>query len=273
MEDRSQDKRVGEAATDAALQVDELSVGYGTAAVIQGMSFAAQRGEVTVVAGPNGAGKTTLLRTVVGALRPLAGSIALHGAAAVQYSRKQRAASVAYVPQLAQSNWPLTVRQAVTLGRATQRGWYRPLTPQDHAVVDTALQQMGVQHLAERQLGELSGGEVRRVAIGRALAQQAPLVLLDEPTAHLDLRYSHEILRLVRSLATEHNVAVVVTLHDLSEALRYGDHAVLLGETEQLAAGAPEQILHPANIRAAYGVDVAVEQAKTSGNRYVDVLD
>lgn len=240
------------------LEAHDLTLGYRNTAVLRDLRLAVRPGRVLALAGPNGAGKTTILRGLARLLRPQRGTVLLDGRDLAQLSERDIARRLGLVPQNETSEWPLTVEQVVMLGRAAHRGWFMPYTATDHRAVDDALAQTGLTPLRARLLSELSGGERQRVLIARALAQQPATILLDEPTAHLDLRYQAAVLGLVRRLAHEHGLAIVVSLHDLNLVALYADQVALIADGGLLAEGSPAEVLTSDYLQRAYGVPVAV---------------
>ncbi|HYF65112.1 MAG TPA: ABC transporter ATP-binding protein [Herpetosiphonaceae bacterium] len=238
------------------LEARELGCAYGRRNVFAGVDLGVRPGEVLALIGPNGAGKTTLLRALAGLLRPRQGRVWLDGAPLEAMRPRRVARRLAFAPQLGPAGSLLSVEQMVALGRAPHRGWLLPFTTGDRAVVERTLERLGLAGLRGRAAGELSGGEQRRVIIARALAQQPAVLLLDEPTAHLDLKYQLEILELVRELARRDGLAVVLTLHDLNQAAFCADRVALLARGRLQAAGAPAEVISPAAIEAAYEVPV-----------------
>lgn len=240
------------------LEATSVSCGYHDRAIVENVSVAVRPGEVFVLLGANGAGKTTLLRALGRLLKPTRGRVILAGTDLWVQSAASVARTLALSPQSEKREWPLTVRQAVLLGRSPHRGWVMPLTPEDRAVADKALQWSDLADLAERPITQLSGGEWRRVVLARTLAQQPRVLMLDEPTAHLDLRFQVEVLRLVRKLAREQQLAVALTLHDLNMASLAADRLALLKAGRLLCTGSVDEILTEANIEDAYGLRVSV---------------
>jgi iron complex transport system ATP-binding protein len=237
--------------------------------VLHDLQLAVCPGSVLALAGPNGAGKTTLLRALARLLRPLHGAVLLDGRDVWSLSERETARSLGLVPQYESSDWPLTVEQVVTLGRASHRGWFMPYGVADHDAVEGALAQTGLGALRERSLNELSGGERQRVLIARALAQQPQTILLDEPTAHLDLRYQGAVLGLVRRLAHEAGLAVVMSLHDLNLVALYADRVALIADGGLVAEGVPEVVLTAAHLEHAYGVAVTIGRHPAYGTPLV----
>jgi iron complex transport system ATP-binding protein len=240
------------------LEARRLTCGYGRRRVLEALSLAAQAGEVLVLLGPNGAGKTTLLRALARLLPPQEGQVLLYDRDVWTLPPRLAAREIALMPQSERRDWPLTVEECVRLGRAPHRGWLLPYASEDRRIVEEALQAAELLELRERPITELSGGEWRRMALARAVAQQARVLLLDEPTAGLDLKYQAEMLRLVRGMAVDKQLVVVLTLHDLNQAALYGDRLALLARHELAALGPAEEVLTAERISRVYGVPVAV---------------
>ena len=223
------------------IRISHLSAGYGEKTVLQDLTFSIEPGSVTTLVGPNGCGKTTLLRALTGQLSQMAGEISLCGRELSSYSRKELARTVALLPQT--RNTPdLTVEALVEHGRYPHLGFSRRLSEKDRQIVARAMEQTDVAHLARLPLGELSGGQQQRAYIAMALAQDAQIIALDEPTAHLDLQHQFELLELVRRLQAT-GKTVVLVLHDLDHALRYSDRLVLLQQGRLVQWGTPRALL------------------------------
>jgi len=240
-----------------ALRAVDLTCAYGEHTVVTRLSLAARAGEVLGLIGPNGAGKTTVLRALARLLRPREGSVYLGEREVWRTAPGAVARNLALAPQ-ANPSWPLTVEQVVLLGRAPHRGWLLPMGRRDADILEGALRRTGLWEMRGRSVGELSGGEQKRVILARALCQEPRVLLLDEPTAYLDLKYQAEILALVRRLAHDDGLTVVVTLHDLNQAALYADRLALLYDAHLVAAGAPHEVLTAEHLSAAYGVPVVV---------------
>ena len=240
------------------LEARDLTCAYDGQHVLEDLRLAVQPGEVLALIGPNGVGKTTLLRAMARLLRPRHGAVLLAGQDLWRMTPRSVARRLALAPQVDGTTWPLTVEQAVALGRAPHRGWLLPLTADDHAAVERALRQTGLLALRERRVTELSGGEQRRVILARVLAQEPEVLLLDEPTAYLDLKYQTEILELIRRLAHRDGLAVVLSLHDLNLAALYADRLALLGHGRLLAVGSPGEVLTAERLTRVYDVPVVV---------------
>jgi iron complex transport system ATP-binding protein len=233
-----------------------LSCAYGDRVVLRDFEVDAEPGTLTALLGPNGAGKSTALRAMARLLHPRSGTATLDGRDIWKLPRRDFVRQVAFVAQDGSADWPMTVEQLVLLGRAPHRGWLLPYTPEDREALGTALRQVEMESLRRRPLDTLSGGERRRAMVARALAQDARVLLLDEPGAHLDLRHYLELFALLRSLSRERQVAVVLSLHDLNLASLFADRAVLLSEGRLVVQGPCSEVLTPEHIRRVFGVQV-----------------
>jgi iron complex transport system ATP-binding protein len=240
------------------LVVERVELARGGRTILRDVSFALDAGVVAIV-GPNGVGKTTLLRAMAGALPARAGTIAVDGIDISRRSPRDRATRIALVEPSEPVLAVVTVGETVAAARFPHHRWWEwEPTAADAAAVDEALARTGLTAFREREIGTLSAGERQRVWIALAIAQHAPIVLLDEPTSHLDLKASVETLRLMRAVAAGGSLVVTV-LHQLEEAASFADRVIVLGCNGVLADGAPEDALTSASIAAAFGVDVTVE--------------
>jgi iron complex transport system ATP-binding protein len=240
------------------LEVRDLTCTYDRHVALRELVLTLHSGEVLALIGPNGAGKTTLLRALARLLRPKIGTVLLTGQDVWRLSPGAVARTLALAPQQEVTHWPVTVEQAVALGRAPHRGWLLPYSAHDHQVVERVLQQTGLQELRHRLMTALSGGEQRRVILARALAQEPQVLLLDEPTAHLDLKYQAEVLTLVQRLACQEGLTVAIALHDLNQAALCAHRIGLLTKGSLVALGSPDAVLTPDRLTQAYGVAVVV---------------
>jgi iron complex transport system ATP-binding protein len=240
-----------------ALAVDDLRVARGGEPVLDGVSLTAATGAVVGLIGPNGAGKTTLLRACNGSLDPDAGTIRIDGDRLSGLSARATARRVATVPQGTDASFAFTVRETVAMGRYAHVSRLGRHGPDDRAAVETAMERAAVADLADRSVARISGGERSRVLLARALAQDAPLLLLDEPTASLDIGHQVRTLSLVRGLAADGRT-VLAAIHDLDLAARFCDRLVLLADGRVRTAGPPETVLDGPALRAAYDVRTRV---------------
>lgn len=233
-----------------------ISFSYESRQLFTNVHFEMNAGQISCIAGPNGVGKSTLLKCLCNFHSPATGVIYLDGKEIAQVKTQELARLMGYVPQQEKGVFSLSVFEAVLLGRRPYFRWR--VSERDLQVVSAVLQKLEMTDLAERELSTLSGGERQKVAIARALAQEPVVLLLDEPTASLDLHHQIEIMELVRELAHSSGVTVVVILHDLNLAARYSDWIYLLGKDGIHAAGTPEEVFTPEKIGAVYGVEVEI---------------
>lgn len=243
--------------TSAVLSLEGVGVRLGGRAVLRRADLSLGPGEVLGLVGPNGAGKTTLIRVATRLLRPEAGRVRVLGRRLEEIPRQALARSIAVVPQETQVPFAFQALEVVLMGRAPHLGLLGFETGRDLALAEAALARVGAAHLAARPLPLLSGGERQLVVLARALAQDAPILLLDEPTAFLDLRHRLEVLTLVRELAREGRSALLVS-HDLGLAARFCDRLAVLWDGEILAQGPPAQVLTPAVLERAFGVEATL---------------
>jgi iron complex transport system ATP-binding protein len=248
---------VGDSWAGALLEVRGVGVSKGGARLLEGVDLVAEPRSWTAVVGPNGAGKTTLLRCIAG-LQRHAGAVLLDGRGVRSFSPRERAQEIGYAPQVPMLPVAVTVAEYVLLGRTP----YRPLLVgprrEDRQVVADALERLDLAPLAGRTLRTLSGGERQRVVLARALAQQPRMLLLDEPTAALDLGHAQTVLEIVDELRGEEGLTVVTTMHDLVLAAQYADRLVLMSEGRVAAAGRPQDVLTSATLARYYGASADV---------------
>lgn len=238
------------------LKAESVRFSYGEEETLKGVSFEVKHGEILGVVGPNGSGKTTLIKCLNGLVKPDEGKISVQKRNLSELSRREVARTVSYVPQSETPTFSSTVFDAVLTGRSPHSSW-RP-TEEDLMAVSTTLTELGLGDLATRDVRELSGGQLRKVLIARAFAQDPNLLLLDEPMASLDLRHQLEVLNSVRNWSTEERSALV-TFHDLNMAGKYCDKLIVLKDGEVFARGGSE-VLTPETIEPVYGVEVEVNE-------------
>ncbi|EHN74568.1 ABC transporter ATP-binding protein [Streptomyces coelicoflavus ZG0656] len=243
-----------------------MTVAYDGVDVVHDAGVRLRPGEVTVLVGPNGSGKSTLLRTVARLQRARTATIGIDGTTdALALTSREFSRHVALLTQGRPTPGGLTVRDVVEFGRYPYRGrWGRP-DPDGPAAVDRALALTGVDELADRGADHLSGGQLQRVWLASCLAQETGVLLLDEPTTYLDLRYQVELLDLVRDLADDHGIAVGVVLHDLDQAAAVADRITLLEAGRIVADGPPEDVLTPERLTAVYGIRIDVDTDPMTG--------
>lgn len=262
-----------EGTLEPILEARAVSAGYlpprGTLAgqprlVVREASFSVVPSALVAILGANGCGKTTLLKTCIGLLPPLGGLASLAGKPVAKVSMRDRARLVAWVPQVSDSAWSFTAREVVAQGRYATLGPFRPFGQEDEEAVESALATLDAAELANRVFSSLSGGEARRVLIARALAQDAPLLALDEPAAHLDPGRQMELMEILLLLAKAGR-AVVVSLHDVNAARRFADKVLLIGRHGESFFGSPAEALSPERIEEAYDTEFLHGHHETYG--------
>jgi len=229
-----------------------VTASYGTRTILSGITASFRGGAVTAIVGPNGAGKTTLFRAALGVL-PSDGAIRVLDSDLKSWSREGLARSIAYLPQGADAHWPITAKRLVALGRLPHRKPFAPPTETDDIAVADALDRCEAREFADRAINELSAGERARVLLARALATNAPILMADEPAAHLDPAHQLSLMRLLKDEARR-GTAVLVTLHDLAMASRYCDEVVVLEKGTVAAQGAPEQALDDETLARVFAI-------------------
>lgn len=253
------------------LEARSLAVSYGSREVLRGIDIDVEKGEIVAIVGANGAGKTTLLRTLAGTLPKSGGEVRLEGEPIESFDRIAIAKRIAVVPQDLPAASGFSVREVVAMGRSPHQGaWMRP-TARDREIVDEALRRTRLVELAGRPFDALSGGERKRATIAQALAQTPRVLLLDEPSAFLDLRHALDVFDLAREEAAR-GVAVVAIVHDLSLASRFADRVALLAEGSLAAFGPPGEVLDEANLGKAFGVRIRrVHDPETGADAFAPV--
>ncbi len=241
------------------LKIEQLVCGYSPQKpIIKEVSFTVGEGEFVGIVGPNGSGKTTLLRAIIGLLQIQRGSIVVSNHRVEHLERKELARRIAFVPQLMEPVEGFTVEELILLGRTPYFGRFFFETEDDYHAVNWAIEELKIEKLKDRPITKLSGGEFQRVAIARALAQEPRVLLLDEPTTHLDLRYQVKICKLLWKLRRHRTV--VATFHDLNLASRYCSKLILMKRGEVIAEGLPNEVVTPLNIWKAYRIKAAVRK-------------
>ena len=247
------------------IRARSISFGYRGAAVLRDVNLELARGDFLALFGPNGAGKSTLLRILSGELSPEGGTVELDGRAMGRYGRREIARMVAVVPQESLATFSYTVAETVLMGRAAHLGRLSLESEPDVAAARRALEALDLWALRDRPVGELSGGERQRTAIARALAQDAPIMLLDEPTAYLDVRHQIDVFRLLRTLQRERGLTIFAVSHDVNLAAQYASRVALLDSGRIRAIGTPDEVLRPELLREVFAAEVAVAQHPRTG--------
>ncbi|MBM4447447.1 MAG: heme ABC transporter ATP-binding protein [Chloroflexi bacterium] len=240
------------------LQLANVNLGYGKQTVLHDISFDAKPGAMLGIIGPNGSGKSTLIKGITRLIKPSSGQIFLDGTNIADMNQQDLARLVAVVPQNPALPEPFTALEVVLMGRTPHLGLLRYEGEKDLVIVQRAMEATQTLVFAERRVGELSGGERQRLTIARALAQEPKIILMDEPTANLDINYQIETLDLARQLCREQGLIVVVTLHDLNLASQYCDRLVMLSDGKIYCNGIPKVVINAQAIKEVYGAEVYV---------------
>jgi iron complex transport system ATP-binding protein len=248
-----------------AIETNHLSHAFGGRPVLDRVSLTIAAGDFFVIIGPNGSGKTTLMKLMCSILNTGPGRIAIFGKDIRSYSHRLLARTIAYVPQALEVSFPFTVQEAVLLGRTPHQNVLGIPRAADLDAARRAMATTGVEHLADRKLDQLSGGERQRASIARALCQGPDILLLDEPTASLDLSHQLRLMDLMETLKQEKTVTVVMVSHDVNLAAMYADRLLLLSNGKIAELGSPANVLTPRNLEAAYGCRLMVDESPFGG--------
>jgi iron complex transport system ATP-binding protein len=246
------------------LQASQLDIGYGGTRIVQGLSFAPPAGQVTALIGPNGCGKSTLLKAFARILKPTQGELTLDGQAYSALSARQLARQIAFLPQVLPVPEGVSVRQLVAYGRSPHNSLWGRLSGSDQTQVTQAMHRLELDSLADRALADLSGGQRQRAWLAMVLAQNAPVVLLDEPTTYLDISHQVELMDLMCELAAE-GKTVITVLHDINQACRYAEHVAVMHGGRLVAAGAPGEVISAQLMRQVFEVQVQIINEPVSG--------
>lgn len=242
----------------------DLAFGYRGSPIGSGVTLAVAGGEVLCLLGPNGCGKTTLFKTMLGLIPSQGGRLTFDGRDISTFTRSEFARCVAYVPQANAAYFPFAVIDIVLMGRASHVATFATPSPGDRKAALDALEMLGISELATRPYTQISGGERQMVLIARALAQQAKLIVMDEPTASLDFGNQAKVLAHVTAMARS-GIAVVLSTHDPGHAFACGDRVALMKKGRILAAGSPVDVMTPASLADLYGVEVAIDFLAPAG--------
>lgn len=244
------------------LEIRDLTFSYAEHPVLRDIKLDFSPGGFYGIVGPNGSGKTTLLKLIVQLLYPRQGKILLDGRDIKGMKDKKRAAQMAFVPQIFSMDYAFTVEDVVAMGRFPYLKPLGDMDAQDLAQVASALKQTNLLDYRDRKVNNLSGGELQRVIFARAIAQNTPYILLDEPLSHLDIHHQLELLNLTRNLCERDDKTAICVMHDLNLALKYCSQVIMLHQNRVFAQGAPEAVFTTANIKQVYGIDVDLVEVK-----------
>jgi iron complex transport system ATP-binding protein len=244
-----------------SINVNNLSHSFGETLVLKNISFQVPQRDFFIIIGPNGSGKTTLMKVISGILKPQNGELKILNHPIDQYHRKALARTIAFVPQMTFADFPFTVTEIVLMGRSPYLGILGLEQENDLEVANQAIAFTGLEHLAHRKLDQLSGGEQQRVYIARAICQEPDIILLDEPTASLDLAYQVRIMDLMEKLKTEKGITIVMVSHDVNLAAMYADHLMLLHKGQVVCQGLPDEVLTYKTLEETYGCTLLVDES------------
>lgn len=246
-----------------SLDARALSFGYGRKTIGRSVTLSVAPGEIVALLGPNGSGKTTLLKTMLGLLTPHGGNIILDGHAMADLTARARAQLIAYVPQVHAATFPFSVRDIVLMGRTAYQGLFSAPSQRDHAITDDVIEAMGLRAFADRPYNEISGGERQLALIARAVAQEPRYIILDEPTASLDLSHQGAVMAMLQRLAAD-GKGVLFTTHDPNQAYYVAQRAALIREGALLIAGPVHDVITPEQLERLYGAPVKMVSDGTS---------
>jgi iron complex transport system ATP-binding protein len=247
------------------LEAFSISYDYGIIKAVDDVSVSLGSGEFVGILGPNGSGKTTLLRMLSGASKPQGGTVLLDGEDVHKMGPKAVAKKIAVVPQNGYIPFPFSVFEVVMMGREPHMKRFSGESPEDFRIVSNAMEVAGLTHLAQRSVLDLSYGERQRVIVARALAQEPGILLLDEPTSHLDPGYQIEIMDVFKSLAESRNIGVLAVLHDVNLASQYADRLIVLSKGKKVADGPPEEVITKELLENVYGIKAIIGTHPASG--------
>jgi len=254
------------------LAVKDLSFKYKERPVLEDVDLEIRRGEVIGILGPNGCGKTTLLKLLNRNLHPQEGKVLLEGTDLEGMSKRRIARHIAVVPQSNEIRFAFTVRDIVSMGRMPFLDRFQGESAEDMRIVDEAMERTNIKEFADRAINTMSGGERQRVIIARALAQRPEVILLDEPTLHLDINHQFEVLDLVHELSRKEGLTVVIVSHDLPMVVRYCDRMVLIHDHRVHAIGPPEEVLTRENMRTVFNIEAVLTYDEMLGSNCVKIL-
>lgn len=258
---------------NCTLQIEHLDAAYNDKVVLHDFNLRLHAGEIITLSGPNGCGKSTALRCMAGLSKPHAGKVLLDGQDIFAIENRDRAGKLAILPQHSEGGNGLSVEQMVLLGRTPHLPPYSKPSKKDHQLATEAMQQTATMDLRKRYFHQLSGGERQRVLLARALTQQPKVLLLDEPTSNLDLRYQYQILQLIHQLSRQQNLAIVLVLHQINLATAIADNMLLMREGGfTVASGAPEAVMTEAHLTTVYDVPLKVVEHPLSGRPHAQAM-
>jgi iron complex transport system ATP-binding protein len=254
------------------LIIEDISFSYKEKPVLENVGLQVIKGEIIGILGPNGCGKTTLLKLLNRNLHPKAGKVMMEGTDLEKISKRRIARHIAVVPQSNEIRFAFSVRDIVTMGRMPFLDRFQGESSDDMAIVDEAMAKTSITAFADRPINTMSGGERQRVIIARALAQRPEIILLDEPTLHLDINHQFEVLELMKKLSDEEDLTVVIVSHDLPMVVKYCDRIVLIHDHKVFAIGTPEEVLTKENMKVVFNINAVLEYDETLKANAVKII-
>lgn len=240
------------------LHIEDVFFNYGDVCILAGINASVSRGQVLSVVGPNGTGKTTLIKSIIRLVRPSGGTISIDGIDIRCMTHRELARRVAYVPQHTPAKFPMTVFDMILMGRRPHVSW-RPSDQDLHLIVEI-IREMNLEAIAMRGMDQISGGQIQKVLLAMAMAQEPDYLVLDEPTSSLDLYHQLEVMEIVAALIKNKKMGAVIAMHDLNLAARFSDTVMMIKDGKVFGTGTPAELISPENIRTVYGVEAAVRR-------------
>lgn len=251
------------------LRAENLVVSYGEKKILDGLNFSAYKGEFLGIIGPNGTGKSTLVKAVTNIIQTNSGVIYIEGTDNKKISKKERAKLVAVVPQEFNIEYEFTNFDIVMMGRNPHVDKHNKIGQKDYDIVKEAMTMTNTWHFKDSYFNELSGGERQRVIVARAIAQQTHIILLDEPTSHLDIHHQLEVMELIHMLKSKRDITVIAVLHDINMAARFSDRLILLNHGRVVAEGSPNEVIREEHLTKLYNMEMIVRENKVLGKREI----
>jgi iron complex transport system ATP-binding protein len=249
----------------AILEIQDITAGYGNGDIIKNISFSLNKGEFLSVLGRNGSGKSTMIKAIQGLLKDISGKILVDGKEMLSYKPRELAQKMAYVPQLFEVSFEFTVEEVILMGRYVHQGKFTGITAEDKGIIEEIMDLTEITRLKDKIIAHLSGGERQRVFIARALAQDTPLLFLDEPSAHLDINYQVEIYQILKRLQEEKNKTILTAEHNINLAIPYSQRLLFLKNGRIHSLGSPIELITKQNIQEVFHTDVDVRKNLHSG--------
>ncbi len=255
------------------LEVENLTTGYDKKKVLNEIDLSLKKGDFIGIVGPNGSGKSTLIKAITKVLDPWFGNIKIQGIDLSELNRKEIASMLGVVPQNTYISFPYSVEEVVLMGRSPYKGKLEDYDEKDYKIVDKYLEETNTISFKDKKINNLSGGEIQRVVVARALSQEPEIILLDEATSHLDIGHKKEVMDTIKEKNLRDDLSVISIHHNLNLAARYCEKILLIDNGKRVAFGKPEEVLTEPNLRAVYGIEAEVHEHPSDGSLYIAPLD